>query len=317
MGLLGFIAGRFAGAVATILGGSLAIFLAIQATPGDPALAALQESANPQAIADFRREHGLDRPVLVQYASLMEGVLHGDLGRSLTVGGGVPIGRLILTRLPNTVFVGAYAITLALTVALAAGTLAASQRGRAADVAVTTAAVGLISMPDFWLSYMLVLVFALGLGLFPAYGFIPPGTSFAGALLTGFLPALSVSASMAGFFTRILRASLLETWRRSYVTAARSFGFGSPFIYVHYILRNAIVPLVVVAGFQVRHLLGGVVIIEKIFGIPGLGSLMVDGAFARDYPLVLACALTFLTAVVAVNLMIDLVCAGLDPRRAR
>ena len=317
MGFLAYLGGRLAGALATIIGGSLAIFLAIQATPGDPALAVLQESASPQAVADFRREHGLDRPVLVQYAELMAGALHGDFGRSLTLGGGVPIGRLILQRLPNTLFLGAYAIVLALAAALAAGTLAAAQRGRVADAAVTAGAVALISMPDFWLSYMLILVFALGLGLFPAYGFTPPLTSWAGAVVTGFLPAVSVSASMTGFFTRILRASLLETWRRSYVTAARSMGFGRRFIYLHYILRNAIVPLIVVAGFQVRHLLGGVVIIEKIFGIPGLGSLMVDGAFARDYPLVLACALTFLTAVVLVNLAIDLVCAALDPRRSR
>ncbi len=314
---LSTLAGRLAGALATILAGSLAIFLALQAAPGDPALAVLQESASPEAVAQFRRAHGLDRPVLVQYAALMGGALQGDFGQSLTMGGGVPIGRLILQRLPNTLFLGVYAITLAVAAALAAGTVAAAQRGRTADVVVTAVAVGLISMPDFWLSYMLVLVFALWLGVFPAYGFTTPGTSLTGALATGFLPALSIAASMTGFFARILRASLLETWRRSYVVAARSFGFGGKFIYLNYILRNAVVPLIVVVGFQVRHLLGGVVIVEKVFGIPGLGSLMVDGAFARDYPLVLACALTFLTAVVLVNLLVDLVCAMLDPRRSR
>ena len=317
MGLPVFILMRLLGALATILGGSLAIFLALQAAPGDPALAVLQESANPQAVADFRRLHGLDRPALAQYASLMAGAARGDFGMSLTVGGGVPIGRLILQRLPNTLFVGAYAIVLALLVAVTAATVAAARRGGAVDAAITTVAVGLISMPDFWLSYMLVLVFALHLGVLPAYGFTPPGTSMAGALITGLLPALSICASMTGFFARILRASLVEMWGRAHVTAARSFGLGRGFVYLHHVLRNAVVPLVVVMGFQVRHLLGGVVIIEKIFGIPGLGSLMVDGAFARDYPLVLTCALTFLTAVVVVNLVIDLACAALDPRRVR
>lgn len=317
MGLPVYLAGRLLGALATILAGSLAIFLVLQAAPGDPALAVLQESANPHAIADFRRAHGLDRPVLEQYVTLLGNGLRGDFGQSLTIGGGVPIGRLILQRLPNTVFLGLYAILLALAMALVAATVAAAQRGRAADAAVTTVAVALISMPDFWLSYMLVLLFALRLNWFPAYGFTPPSASLAGAIFTGFLPALSICASMTGFFSRILRASLLETWQRSYVTAARSFGFNQRFVYLHYILRNAIVPLVVVMGFQVRHLLGGVVIIEKVFGIPGLGSLIVDGAFARDYPLVLACALTFLAAVVLVNLVVDLACAALDPRRSR
>ena len=317
MGFPTYLAGRLFGALATVLAGSFAIFLVIQAAPGDPALAVLQESASPQAIADFRRAHGLDRPVLVQYAALIGNALHGDLGQSLTMGGGVPISRLILQRLPNTVFLGLYAIGLALALSLVAGTVAASQRGRGADAVVTMAAVGLISMPDFWLSYMLVLLFALRLGVFPAYGFTPPGTSLAGALSTGFLPALSICAAMTGFFSRILRASLLETWRRPYVVAARSFGLGRRFIYLHYILRNAVVPLVVVMGFQVRHLLGGVVVIEKVFGIPGLGSLIVDGAFARDYPLVLACSLTFLTVVVLVNLGVDLACTALDPRRSR
>ena len=317
MGLPAYLARRLFGALATILAGSLAIFLVIQAAPGDPALAVLQESANPQAIAYFRRAHGLDRPVLVQYVSLIGNALHGDFGQSLTMGGGVPIGRLILQRLPNTVFLGLYAIGIALAMSLAAATIAASRRGGAVDAIVTAAAVGLISMPDFWLSYMLVLLFSLRLGVFPAYGLTPPVDSLAGALFTGFLPALSICAAMTGFFSRILRASLLEAWRRPYVVAAQSFGFGRRFVYVNYVLRNAIVPLVVVMGFQVRHLLGGVVVIEKVFGIPGLGSLIVDGAFARDYPLVLACSLTFLTAVVLVNLAVDLACTALDPRRGR
>lgn len=317
MGLPAYLAGRLLGALATILAGSLAIFLVVQAAPGDPALAVLQESATPQAVADFRRAHGLDRPILVQYVALLGNALRGDFGQSLTMGGGVPIGRLILQRLPNTVFLGLYAIALAVALSVAAATVAAARRGRGTDAVVTTAAVGLISMPDFWLSYMLILLLALRLGLFPAYGFTTPGTSVAGALFTGFLPALSICAAMTGFFSRILRASLLETWRRPYVTAARSFGFGNRFVYLHYILRNAVLPLVVVMGFQVRHLLGGVVVIEKVFGVPGLGSLIVDGAFARDYPLVLACSLTFLTAVVLVNLAVDLACTALDPRRGR
>jgi peptide/nickel transport system permease protein len=120
---------------------------------------------------------------------------------------------------------------------------------------------------------------------------------------------------MAGVFARILRASLLETARKEYVTAARSFGFAAPFVFMHYVFRNAIIPFVTVVGLQVRYLLGGVVIIERIFGISGMGSLMVDAAFGRDYPVVQACALTFLAVVLTVNLVVDIACAMLDPRR--
>jgi peptide/nickel transport system permease protein len=122
---------------------------------------------------------------------------------------------------------------------------------------------------------------------------------------------------MAGVFTRILRAALLETAKRDYVTAARSYGYAAPFVFVHYVFRNAVIPFVTVVGLQVRYLLGGVVIIERVFGISGMGSLVVDAAFGRDYPVVQACALTFLTVVLMVNLIVDIACALLDPKRTR
>lgn len=308
---------RALSALATVVVGAFVIFLVLQLAPGDPAITVLGENANPAAVEAFRREHGLDQPPLAQFGRFLTGAIAGDFGQSLTIGGGVPIVGLLVQRLPNTVFVGLYAMTIAVALSLVLGTLGAWGQGTVADTVLTAGTVTLISMPDFWAGYMLVILLSLQFGLFPAFGFTTPFESFPGALYSGFLPALTVSAHMTGFFSRILRSSLLETWRRNYVVAARSFGFSGPFVYRHYVLRNAIIPLVVVMGLQIRNLLGGMVIVEKIFGIPGLGSLMIDGVFARDYPLVLVCAMTFLALVIAVTFLVDVVCLLLDPRRSR
>lgn len=317
MSVISYALVRALSALATVVAGAFVIFLVLQLAPGDPAITVLGENANPAAVEAFRREHGLDQPPLVQFGRFLTGAFSGDFGQSLTIGGGVPIVGLLVQRLPNTVFVGLYAMTIAVTLSLVLGTLGAWGQGTVADTALTAGAVTLISMPDFWAGYMLVILLSLQLGLFPAFGFTTPFESLSGALYSGFLPALTVSAHMTGFFSRILRSSLLETWRRNYVVAARSFGFSGPFVYRHYVLRNAIIPLVVVMGLQIRNLLGGMVIVEKIFGIPGLGSLMIDGVFARDYPLVLVCAMTFLALVIAVTFLVDVVCLLLDPRRTR
>ncbi len=307
---------RLLGMALTILVGAFAVFMVMKAAPGDPALAVLGEQAPPEAVAAFHQRFHLDDPLLEQFWLWFAAALRGDFGRSLTIAGGTSISSLIAARLPNTIFIGGYALALAIAVSLLMGTIAALRRGRLADTFATSIAVLGISMPDFWLSYVLIYALALGLGWFPSYGFVSPGQSLAGALHSGFLPALAISAPMAAVFARTLRASLLEVAHREFVTVARSFGFAEFFIFLHYVFRNALIPYVTVIGLQVRYLLGGVVVIERIFGIPGLGSLMVDGAFGRDYPVVEACAVTFLAVVLAVNLGVDLICSGLDPRRS-
>ncbi|SHI03934.1 peptide/nickel transport system permease protein [Pollutimonas bauzanensis] len=294
--------------------GALAVFLTMQAAPGDPALVVLGEQANPEAVAAYRAAHYLDDPALVQFLHWGRGLLTGDFGLSLSVAKGQPVAGLVGDRLPNTLFIGAYAMLLALAFSLIAGTLAARNRGNAIDVAATSVAVLGISMPDFWLAYVLVFVFALTWQIFPAYGFITPSTDMFQALHSGFLPALAVSAPLAAVFTRILRVSLIENQSKDYVRAARSFGFSQRFVFLHYVLRNALVPFVTIVGIQARYLLGGTVVVERVFGIPGLGSLMVDAAFARDYPVVQACALVFLVCILLVNFVVDLVCQLLDPR---
>jgi peptide/nickel transport system permease protein len=317
MGLTRYIAARIATSLATVLVGCVVVFLLMKAAPGDPALAVLGENATPEAVAAFRAKHNLDAPVLVQLATWFDGAISGDLGQSLTIAGGRPIGELIASRLPNTLFIGLFAIVLAVLVSLVIGTIAALRRGRLVDTIATSAAVLGISMPDFWLSYMLVFAFALGLGWLPSYGFTSPAESLSGAFYSGLLPAVAVAAPMAAVFARTLRTALLGIAHQDHVIAARSLGFRPVFIFVHWIFRNALIPYLTVIGLQIRYILGGVVVIERIFGVPGVGSLMVDAGFARDYPVVQACTIVFLAIVLTVNLAVDLACSVLDPRRTR
>ncbi len=310
-----YVAGRLVALVLTVVAGSIVVFLVMKAAPGDPAVAALGENARPELIAAFRAKHNLDVPWAQQYGRWLVGMLRGDFGLSISVAADRQISGLIATRIPNTIFIGVLALLIAIAVSLIAGTLAALYRGKLPDTIATSFAALGISMPDFWLSYVLILAFALGLGLFPAYGFTTPVDSITGALYSGFLPALAVSAPLAAVFSRTLRTALIEASHRDYVVAARSFGFRPAFVFLHWIFRNALIPYITIIGMQVRYILGGVVVIERIFGIAGIGSLIVDGAFARDYPVVQACAVVFLLIVLSVNLVVDLVCTLLDPRR--
>jgi peptide/nickel transport system permease protein len=312
-----FVASRLAALLFTVLAGTFVVFMVMKAAPGDPAIAVLGESARPELVAAFRQKNNLDAPVLIQYGRWLAGAATGSFGSSLTLASGRPIGPLIASRLPNTLFIGVLALVMAITISLIAGIVAALHRGKLADTLATSLAVLGISMPDFWLSYVLILTLALGLGAFPSYGFTSPAESFAGALYSGFLPALAVSAPLAAVFSRTLRTSLLEVAHKEHVVAARSFGFHPVYVFMNWIFRNALIPYITIIGLQVRYILGGVVVIERIFGVAGVGSLMVDAAFARDYPVVQACAVLFLAIVLSVNLSVDLICTALDPRRRR
>ena len=307
---------RLAGALVTMMIGTVVVFLVMKAAPGDPALVVLGDFATPETVAEFNRDRGLDQPLPVQYFDWLAGIARFDFGTSLSVSSGQQIGDLLAFRLPNTIFVGLYGLAIAIVLSLVLGTLAAVNRGNMVDTGATSLAVLGVSMPDFWFGYMLILGLSIGLGWFPSYGFVPPSESLAGALHSGFLPALAIAAPMAAVFTRTLRTALIENLDRDHVMVARSLGHSGRFMFLHHVFRNSVIPYIVVVGLQIRYLLGGVVIIERIFGINGVGSLMVEGAFARDYFVVQACAVMFLAIVLGVNYVVDLICALLDPRRA-
>lgn len=314
---LKFFLTRLIGALITMFVGTVVVFYVMQLAPGDPALIVLGDFATAETVARFNAERGLDDPLFVQYLNWLAGIARFDFGQSLSVSQGQNISSLILYRLPNTFFIGIYALAIAISLSLVLGTLAAVRRGTFVDTGATSLAVLGVSMPDFWLGYMLILGLSIGLGWFPSYGFIAPSVSVAGALHSGFLPSLAIAAPMAAVFARTLRTALIENLDRDHVRVARSFGHPHRFIFLHHVFRNSIIPFIVVIGLQIRYLLGGVVIIERIFGINGIGSLMVEAAFARDYFVVQACAVVFLGIVLTVNFVVDLICALLDPKRVR
>jgi peptide/nickel transport system permease protein len=308
------IAERLLGVVIMALVGAAAVFFAVRLVPGDPALAVLGDQATPEAVAAFHRRWHLDEPLAGQFWLWLTHALRGDFGTSLTITNGTPIGALLSSRIPQTAFIGAYAMTIAVVISLFMGSIAALRHGRPTDmIATSLAAIG-ISMPDFWIAYVLIYTLALSLGWFPSYGYVSPGVSLSGALHSGFLPALAIAAPMAASFTRILRTSLLDNLYKDHVRVARSLGHPAGFIFLHHIFRNALIPYVTVLGLQIRYLLGGTVVIERIFGIPGVGNLLVDAAFGRDFPIVQACALLFLVGVLSVNFTVDMVCFALNPR---
>src|SRR5690606_14915967 len=254
---------RLLGTALILVAGSFIVFATLSAAPGDPALTALGESATPDAVKAFRTEYNLDAPMLVQYGHWLANAVTGDFGRSLVISRGQPIEALVAARLPATVFIGVFALIMAVLISLVLGTIGALNRGKPADTAATSAAVLGISMPDFWISYLLIYVLALGAGWFPSYGFTHPSDNFLGALHSGFLPALAIAAPMAAVFSRTLRAALVETLHKPYVFTARSFGLKRRFIFLHFVFRNALIPYVTIVGLQIRYLLGGVVVIER------------------------------------------------------
>ena len=294
--------------------GSAAVFFIMHIGPGDPALAVLGDQATAETIAAFRTHWHLDEPVFIQYVLWLKQAIFGDFGTSLTMTTGTPVQTLLEQRIPATIFIGMLAIALSILISLLGGTISVMWHRRFGDtISTSLAAVG-ISMPDFWIAYVLIYFFALRAGWFPAYGYVSPSISILEALHSAFLPAVAIAAPMAAVFTRILRTSLLENLYKEHVLVARSFGHSKSFVFLHHILRNALIPYVTVIGLQIRYLLGGTVVIERIFGIPGIGNLMVDAAFARDFPVVQACALVFLLGVLTVNFIVDIVCTILNPR---
>src|SRR5690625_4630558 len=251
-----YLSGRLVGAALTLMVGMVLIIVLMRLAPGDPALAALDEGATPEAVAAYRVKHHLNEPVWSQILYSMRNMAQGDFGESLTVADGDAVLPMVIRRMPNTAFIGGYALIIAVFVSLIVGTIATLRRGKIEDTAVTTSAVLGISMPDFWIGYLLILVFALGLGWFPAYGFKPVQESITQAIYFSTLPAMAIAAPMAASFSRFLRATLLETVGKDYVVSGRSLGFSEKFLFIHFVLRNSLIPYVTKVGMQVPYLLG-------------------------------------------------------------
>jgi peptide/nickel transport system permease protein len=295
---------RLAGAVPTAFGVVTVVFLLIHMLPGDPVEIMLGESAAPARKEELRRELGLDRPVLSQYAEFLAGLPRGDLGVSFR--SRQPVAREIGRRFPATLLLAATSIAVALLVAFPLGVLAAMRRGKAADYLSGFASMISLSIPNFLLGPLLVLLFSVQLGILPVSGH--------GTARHLVLPAVTLGTGMAALLTRMVRATLLEEIGKEYVVAATARGLSRAAAIALHALRNAMVPVVTVLGLSFGAVLGGSVITETIFSWPGVGRLLIQAIDARDYPLVQGCVLVIALCAVAVNLATDLLCARLDPR---
>ncbi len=295
--------------VPVAVGVTIVVFFMIHLIPGDPARTILGIHATPQRIAILHRQWGLDRPLVSQYWLFMGRVLHGNLGQSLYYG--VPAGPLILGRLPPTLWLIVYAAVLAVVISVPLAMIAATRKDGVRDQVVRAVPLLGLGMPPFWVGILLLYALAIRVHAFPVSGY---GTGFVGHLHAMFLPALTVAIALAPVVIRALRASMLNVLGAEYITTARSKGVPPVRLFMRHVLRNAVIPAVTVLGINIGFLIGGTVIIEFVFAIPGIGQLMINSIFQRDFPVVQGVTLVFGVLVVLVNLLADLSYAALDPR---
>jgi len=300
---------RFGG---TLLGLSFLIFMLTRLIPGDPAVLMLGRGANPEAVEILRQKMGLDRPAVLQFFSWLGEMLQGNLGTSTRLD--LPVSELVLERYPRTLSFVIFGSIVAMTYALVTGLLAAKRRNSWIDFLVTTVSLFGISVPTFWLGVLLVLFFSVRLQWLPASGYVGPTEDFGEYIKHLLMPGLALGLSVGSLMSRVVRSSLLDALNEGYVAVARAKGLSERVIMTRYALRNALVPIITIFGIQLGYMLGGSVIIEQVFTYPGIGQLIVDAIFRRDYPLVQAAVLAYAITFLLVNLLTDLAYAFADPR---
>ena len=303
---------RLATMVPVLVVVSVVVFSIIHLTPGDPVAIMLREDADPAAAAALRKVLGLDRPLPIQYLTWVGRAARGELGRSIRTN--QPVAEAILERLPVTLSLAGASTLLALAVALPAGILSAVRRNSVADVTGTLAALSGISMPNFWLATLLILLFSVKLGWLPPLGYVSPAKDFWAGLRSLILPSITLGTAMTAVVMRMTRSSLLEVLQLDFVRTARAKGLGGTVVLLRHALRNALIPVVTVVGLQAGALLGGAIITETIFALPGVGRLLVDAIFQRDFPIVQGVVLLLAVNFLLVNLLVDIAYGYLDPR---
>lgn len=310
--MLPLLARRAVGLAATLLAVAALIFVVMDLLPGDPAAIMLGTSAQPDTLAALHRQMGLDAPAWTRFGRWVGGVLVGDLGRSSTYG--VPVAGLVAERLAVTLPLALIAMGLSVLLALPLGVLAAARQGRAADALVAGFAQASVALPNFWIGLLLILVVAVGLGWLPAGGF--PGWSAApGAALGALvLPAVALALPQAGILTRVTRAAVLDVLGEDFVRTARAKGLTRRAALWRHAVPNALVPVVTILGLQFTFLIAGSVLVENVFGLPGLGRLAYQAFAQRDLVVLRDVVLLLAGLVVVMNALVDLAYLALDPR---
>jgi peptide/nickel transport system permease protein len=309
-----YIVRRFVGVVPTLFLVSIVTFALVHLMPGDPALSYLGETAprDQAAYQQMRKELGLDQPVVIQYVRWIEQVGHGDLGTS--VRSQDLVAHEIEQRLPVTLELTFLGMLVAALIAFPAGVISAMRPGSLLDGIATLGVVGGLAIPDFWLGIVMIYIFAVALHLLPPSGFTPIATSLGTNLQMMVLPALAVGLAQAAILMRQMRSALLEVLHREYVTTARAKGLRERVVVRRHALRNALIPVVTIFGLQTGRVFGTAVVIETIFGLPGLARLAVDSVAFRDYSALQGTILLFALIVLLVNLFTDILYGFLDPR---
>jgi peptide/nickel transport system permease protein len=308
--IAGYAARRLLQMIPIALGVTFLVFLLIHLVPGDPARTMLGNRATPERVALLHEEWGLDDSLPTQYWRFLTRLARGDLGSSLFYS--VPAGRLVVERLPVTLWLIGLGTLLSIVIAIPLATIAAARRDRPTDHVVRAVPLIGLGFPAFWIGIMLLFAFALNLGrAFPVGGY---GEGFFGHLHSMFLPALTVAIAISPILIRSLRASLLEVLESDYIATARSKGLPERRVLIRHGLRNAVISMVTVLGVNIGFLVGGTLVVEQVFALPGLGQLMINSIFQRDFPVVQAITLAFAVMVVLVYLVTDIVHALLDPR---
>lgn len=288
------------------------VFLLLHLTPGDPAAVIAGDYASPADIAKIRERLGLDRPIYIQFGTWVGHLAQGDLGVSIF--SNLPVTQLIGQRLEPTLALSVATIILAIVIAVPLGVLAAWKAGTIVDRLTMLFAVFGFSVPIFVIGYILMYVFAIELKWFPVQGYVPLEKGFLPFLRSITLPSVALATLYTALIARISRASVLEVLSEDYIRTAHAKGLSSPSVLMHHALKNAAVPIVTIIGIGIALLIGGVVVTESVFNIPGLGRLTVDAILHRDYPVIQAVILVFSGVYVIINLIVDLLYTVLDPR---
>src|SRR5258707_10093795 len=307
-----FLAQRLASILPTLFFVTILIFGLQQLLPGDPAMILAGEDQDPNVVAYLRQKMHLDKPLPVQYAYWVGGVLKGDLGESLRIQ--KPVTELILEKLPVTIQLAVMAMLIALVIGISAGIASAVLKDSAWDYAANVFALWGLSTPNFWLGIMLILLFSVQLGWLPASGYVSPFEDLKTNLASMIMPAFVLGNAIAAVLMRHTRSAMLQVLSSDYVRTARAKGLDERVVVLKHALRNALTPIITLGALELGTLLSGAVLTEQVFTIPGFGKLIVDAVFNRDYAVVQGVVLFTATAYIALNLLADLAYFAINPR---
>lgn len=289
------------------------VFFMLRLVPGDPIAAMLADAGGPEEMEAMRRRLGLDRSLVVQYGIWFWNMLQGDLGNSI-YGSRIPVTQIIVEAIPRTLSLSLLAFVIAMVIALPAGILSATRRNTATDTTVSLFAFLGLSMPDFWLAILLIIVFAANLQWLPAIGYVPIEDGLWQWFRHLILPAIAIGTAFSAIIARMIRSSLLEVLSSDYMRTARAKGLTPRMLMFGHALPNAMIPVITVMGIAFALLISGAVVVENVFAIKGLGRVLIEGILNRDYPVVQGAVLVVSAIFVFSNLLVDLLYGVIDPR---